>query len=85
MFIRIGEEILISTQNMGFYAEMVNIIFQLSSNTVKALINVHAFIRIITFHREGGGDRGIYKRLGCLSKYLKNQNILFVLSLQYHV
>ena len=32
--------------------------------TVKALINAGAFIRIATFHREGGWE--LYKRLECL-------------------
>ena len=48
------------------------------ANTVKALINAWAFIRIINFHREGGG-RFLEE------VYLNNQKILFVLSLQYHV
>ena len=51
--------------------------------TVKALINARAFIRIVTFHREGVG---VYKRLECSqSIFEENKSFCLFLSLQYHV
>ena len=58
--------------------------FHLSSNmpmqyTVKALINARAFIRIVTFHREGVG---IYKRLECSQSIFEKQkhSVCFITS-----
>ena len=49
--------------------------------TVKAPINAREFIRIITFHREGGWH---LLGLECSQSIFEQSNILFVLSLQYH-
>ena len=47
--------------------------------TLKALINAQAFIRIVTFHREGVG---VYKRLECSqSIFVKpKQSVCFITS-----
>ena len=63
-------------QRLTVFRQLIN------TCTVKALINARAFIKIITFHREG---LGVNKRLECSQSIFENQNILFVLSRQYHV
>ena len=52
-----------SYQNYKIYFFVKSISpFEKENTTVKALINTQAFIRIVTFHREGVG---VYKRLEC--------------------